>query len=46
MKIYIKNMYEQQTIRDIPFFKAIWLRLAVWFKYPLEEERPKVRFLV
>ena len=46
MEVYIKNWVGQQTVRTLPFHKAVWLRLIVWFKYPNKEERPKVRFMI
>lgn len=43
MNVYIQNEWGQQTVRYLPFHKALWLRLVVW-KYP-KEKRPIVRFL-
>lgn len=48
MKVYIKNVYKQQTVRDLPFFKAIYMRFIGWFLYRTKEleERPVIRFLI
>jgi hypothetical protein len=46
MKVYIKNWVGQQTVRELPFHKAIWLRLVVWYKYPKKEERAIIRFMI
>ena len=46
MKVYLKNEFGQQTVRDLPFHKTLWLRFVVWFKYPNKEERPLVRFVI
>lgn len=45
MEVYIKNVEGQQTVRYLPFFKALWLRLYVFARYP-KAERPIVRFVV
>ena len=45
MEVYIKNTEGQQTVRYLPFFKAIGLRLFVFARYP-KEDRPIVRFVV
>ena len=45
MKVYIKNQFQQQTVRNLPIFQAIKLRLYVFMKYQ-GEERPIVKFLV
>lgn len=48
MKVYIKSVYKQQTVRDIPFFKALYMRFCGWFLYRSKdiEERPVIRFLI
>lgn len=48
MKVYIKNVYKQQTVRDISFFKAIYLRIACWYVFIAkeQEEKPIIRFLI
>lgn len=48
MKIYIKNIYHQQTVRDMPFFKALYLRFCTWFLYKTKktEERPVIHFMI
>ena len=45
MNVYMKNAEGQQTVRYLPLFRAIWLRLYVFAKYP-KAERPIVRFVV
>ena len=45
MQIYMKNWVGQQTVRELPFYKAIGLRLYVFARYP-KSERPIVRFVV
>ena len=45
MNVYMKNELGQQTVRDIPWYKAIWLRLYVFARYT-KDERPIIRFLV
>ena len=45
MKVYMKNEFEQQTVRSIPWYKAVWLRMYVFARYP-KAERPIVRFVV
>ena len=45
MSVYIKNEYGEQTVRRLPFHKALWLRLYVFARYP-KAERPIVRFVV
>lgn len=45
MSVYIKNTLGQQTIRELPFYKAIWLRLLVFLRY-VKEDRPIIRFVI
>lgn len=45
MKVYMKNINGQQTVRYLPFFKALGLRLYVFARYP-KAERPIVRFVI
>lgn len=45
MNVYMKNPEGQQTVRHLPFFKAIRLRLYVFARYP-KAERPIVRFVI
>jgi len=45
MNVYMKNELGQQTVRYLPFFKAIGLRLYVFTRYP-KSERPIVRFVI
>ena len=45
MNVYMKNELGQQTVRYLPFFKAIGLRLYVFARYP-KSERPIVRFVL
>lgn len=45
MKVYIKNIWGQQTVRELPIHKAIWLRFIVFAKYN-KENRAIVRFLI
>lgn len=45
MKVYMKNIYQQQTVRDIPLMKALWLRWKVFIDYR-KKERPTIRFLL
>lgn len=45
MQVYIKNTKGEQTVRYLPFFKAIGLRLYVFAKYP-KAERPIVKFVI
>ena len=48
MKVYIKNVYGQQTVRDISFFRAIHLRIACWYAFitQKQEEKPIIRFMI
>jgi hypothetical protein len=45
MNVYIKNSEGQQTIRKLPLYKAIYLRLLVFARYH-KDERPVVRFVI
>jgi len=45
MKVYIKNQFQQQTVRQLPIIQALKLRLYVFMRYQ-KEERPIVRFVV
>ena len=45
MNVYIKNIEGEQTVRYLPLFKAIGLRLYVFARYP-KAERPIVRFVI
>ena len=45
MKVYIKNVWHQQTVRDLPITQAIKLRFWSFVKYK-KDERPIVRFLI
>lgn len=45
MAVYMKNEFGQQTVRNLPFFKAIGLRLYVFARYP-KSKRPIVRFVI
>lgn len=45
MKVYLKNEFEQQTVRDLDFIQALKLRIWVWIRYP-KTERPIVRFVI
>lgn len=45
MSVYIKNVWGQQTIRKLPIYKALWLRLLVFARYR-KDERPIVRFVI
>ena len=45
MKVYLKNEYGQQTVRDLDLFQALKLRIWVWMRYP-KTERPIVRFVI
>lgn len=45
MKVYLKNQEGEQTVRDLPLFKAIGLRLYVFARY-WKTERPIVRFVI
>jgi len=45
MNVYMKNTEGQQTVRCLPFFKAIGLRIYVFARYP-KAERPIVRFVI
>lgn len=46
MRVYVKNVWGQQTVRELPVLQAIKLRLYCWHKYLNKEERPVVRFLL
>ena len=45
MKVYIKNMAQEQTVRDLPFTHALWLRMTLFFRYE-KKYRPIVRFMI
>ena len=45
MSVYIKNVWGQQTVRELPILRAIWLRILVNARYP-KDERPIVRFVI
>ena len=45
MNVYMKNELGQQTVRYLPFHKALWLRIYVFARYP-KSERPIVRFVI
>lgn len=45
MKVYIKNMVQEQTVRDLPFTHALWLRWKLFTMYD-KEHRPIVRFMI
>lgn len=45
MKVYIKNQFQQQTVRQLPIIQALKLRLYVLMKYQ-KEERPIVKFMI
>ena len=45
MNVYIKNVEGEQTVRYLPFFKALGLRIYVFARYP-KAERPIVRFVI
>ena len=44
MSVYIKNVYGEETVRELPFFEAIKLRFIVFLRYR-HEELPIVKFL-
>lgn len=45
MNVYMKNSMGEQTVRYLPFYKAIYLRILVFARYP-KAERPIVRFVI
>ena len=45
MNVYIKNSEGEQTVRYLPLYKAIYLRLLVFARYR-KDERPIVRFVI
>lgn len=45
MNVYLKNAEGEQTVRYLPFHKALWLRLYVFARYK-KSERPIVRFVI
>lgn len=45
MKVYMKNELGQQTVRSIPFYRALWLRLYVFARYT-KNERPIIKFVI
>ena len=45
MNVYIKNLEGEQTVRYLPLFQALKLRLYVFARYS-KSERPIVRFVV
>lgn len=45
MKVYIKNVAQEQTVRDLPIIHALWLRWKLFTMYE-KENRPIVRFLI
>jgi hypothetical protein len=45
MNVYIKNSEGQQTVRYLPLYKAIYLRILVFARYR-KNERPIVRFVI
>jgi hypothetical protein len=45
MNVYIKNQYDEQTVRYLPLLQALKLRLYVFARYP-KDERPIVRFVI
>jgi hypothetical protein len=45
MKVYIKNVAQEQTVRELPFTHALWLRWKVFTMYA-KKGRPIVRFLI
>lgn len=45
MNVYMKNTEGQQTVRYLPFYKALYLRLLVFARY-CKDERPIVRFVI
>ena len=45
MNVYIKNEQGEQTVRYLPFYKAIWLRIYVFARYE-KQHRPIVRFVI
>ncbi len=45
MNVYIKNSEGQQTIRKLPIYKALYLRILVFARYK-KDERPIVRFVI
>lgn len=45
MNVYMKNSEGEQTVRYLPFYRAIWLRLLVFARYR-KDERPIVRFVI
>ena len=45
MNVYVKNTVGQQTVRYLPFHKALWLRILVFARYR-KAERPIVRFVI
>jgi len=45
MQVYIKNIEGQQTVRELPIWQALKLRLYVFARYK-KAERPIVRFVV
>lgn len=45
MMVYIKNQAGQQTVRDLRWWDAIYMRIILWHRYP-KDKRPIVRFLV
>ena len=45
MNVYMKNELGQQTVRHLPFHKALYLRFIVFVKYA-KKDRPIVRFVI
>ena len=45
MNVYMKNYEGEQTVRYLPFLKAIGLRLYVFARYS-KKDRPIVRFVI
>lgn len=45
MNVYMKNELGQQTVRYLPLFQALKLRLYVFARYK-KSERPIVRFVI
>lgn len=45
MNVYMKNLEGEQTVRNLPFLSALYLRWIVFAKYR-KEDRPLVRFVI
>lgn len=45
MQVYIKNIEGQQTVRELPIWQALKLRLYCFARYR-KADRPIVRYLI